>query len=33
MFINFADATGGLFTDAASFLAADAATRQLAFQR
>jgi len=33
MLINFADATGGLFTDAASFLAADTAQRELAFQR
>lgn len=33
MIINFADATGGLFTDAASFLAADASQRELAFQR
>lgn len=33
MLINFSDATGGLFTDAASFLAADAAQRELAFER
>lgn len=33
MIINFSDATGGLFKDAASFLAADAAARELAFQR
>jgi hypothetical protein len=33
MIINFADATGGLFTDAASFLAADERTRDLALQR
>lgn len=33
MLINLSDATGGLFTDAASFLAADTAQRELAFQR
>lgn len=33
MNINFADATGGLFTDAASFLAANEGQRALAFQR
>lgn len=33
MYINFADATGGLFTDIASFLAADAHQREIAFQR
>lgn len=33
MIINFADATGGLFTDVASFLAASDAQRDLAFQR
>ena len=32
MFMNFADATGGLFTDAASFFAADEATRQRAIR-
>lgn len=33
MIINFADATGGLFTDAASFLAATDAQRDLAMKR
>ena len=33
MFISFTDATGGLFNDVASFLAADTAQRELAFQR
>ena len=33
MLINFADATGGMFNDAASFLAADAHQREIAFRR
>jgi len=33
MIINFSDATGGMFKDAASFLMADAHQRDLAFQR
>lgn len=33
MLINFADATGGMFKDAASFLAADAHQREIAFRR
>jgi hypothetical protein len=33
MIINFSDATGGLFKDAASFLTADAAQREIAFER
>lgn len=33
MIINLADATGGLFTDVASFMAAEASQRELAFQR
>lgn len=33
MFINFADATGGMFTSAEAFIAADAHLQELAFQR
>jgi hypothetical protein len=33
MLINFSDATGGMFRDAAAFLAADAAAQALAFDR
>lgn len=33
MHINFSDATGGMFKDAASFLVADAHQQELAFQR
>lgn len=33
MYINFADCTGGLFSDAVSFLTADAAKQALAFER
>lgn len=33
MFINFSDATGGMFKDAASFLTADAHQQEIAFQR
>ncbi|WP_375248303.1 DUF2184 domain-containing protein [Sphingomonas sp.] len=33
MFISFTDATGGMFHDVASFMAADAHQRDLAFQR
>jgi hypothetical protein len=33
MFITFSDATGGLFTDAASFITADAAKQELALKR
>ena len=33
MIINFADATGGLFTDAASFLSASDSQREMALQR
>ncbi|MGJ8477258.1 DUF2184 domain-containing protein [Sphingobium yanoikuyae] len=33
MLINFSDATGGMFKDAASFLTADASQQQIAFDR